>query len=72
MDIEKASELIEEFKGHIGNSIFGQEVLVNEVLCAFLSEGHILMTGAPGLAKTTLVPEVTVTSEPLTIRTPFR
>lgn len=55
MDIEKASELIEEFKGHIGNSIFGQEVLVNEVLCAFLSEGHILMTGAPGLAKTTLV-----------------
>ena len=35
--------------------IFGQEDLVTETLCAFLAQGHVLITGAPGLAKTTLV-----------------
>jgi MoxR-like ATPase len=55
MNNKEASELIEEFKKHISKSIFGQEKLINETLCAFLSGGHILMTGAPGLAKTTLV-----------------
>lgn len=35
--------------------IFGQDDLIVETVCTFLSAGHILMTGAPGLAKTTLV-----------------
>lgn len=55
MDHKSAFDLITDFKKHIGLSIYGQENLVNETLCAFLSGGHIIMTGAPGLAKTTLV-----------------
>ncbi len=39
----------------VGESIFGQEKLISEAICCLLSGGHILMTGAPGLAKTTLV-----------------
>ena len=55
MNNKDAFELLSEFKSHIGKSIFGQNDLINQTLCAFLSGGHILMTGAPGLAKTTLV-----------------
>lgn len=39
----------------IAHSIFGQEDLVTEAMCCLLAGGHIIMTGAPGLAKTTLV-----------------
>lgn len=55
MELNKASEQIGELKAKVQLSIFGQERLIDETLCAFLSGGHILMTGAPGLAKTTLV-----------------
>lgn len=52
---EEASRRIQTIKDQIATSIFGQESLVEETLCCLLSGGHILMTGAPGLAKTTLV-----------------
>lgn len=55
MDKSEAKHLISAIKTKISKNIFGQEKLIEETLCAFLSEGHILMTGAPGLAKTTLV-----------------
>lgn len=35
--------------------IFGQEELIEDVLCTLFAKGHILLTGVPGLAKTTLV-----------------
>ena len=47
--------LIGQLRDNISAVVFGQEELITETLCAFLAGGHILMTGAPGLAKTTLV-----------------
>jgi MoxR-like ATPase len=44
-----------EFRTHISKSVYGQENLIEDALVALLSGGHILITGAPGLAKTTLV-----------------
>jgi MoxR-like ATPase len=44
-----------DLKEGLSSVIFGQESLVTETLCAFLAQGHVLITGAPGLAKTTLV-----------------
>ena len=32
--------------------IVGQEKLINRLLVALLSDGHLLVEGAPGLAKT--------------------
>ena len=57
IDVKRPADLslINKLRKAIGAVIFGQEDLVTETLCAFLSGGHILMTGAPGLAKTTLV-----------------
>ena len=39
---------------HVGEFIFGQERVVDEVLITILSGGHALLVGVPGLAKTRL------------------
>jgi len=36
----------------IGKCILGQEVLIDRLLIALLADGHLLVEGAPGLAKT--------------------
>ncbi|AMX02659.1 AAA family ATPase [Microbulbifer thermotolerans] len=36
----------------LGQQIIGQETLVNRILIALLADGHLLVEGAPGLAKT--------------------
>ncbi|RUM51558.1 MAG: AAA family ATPase [Methylococcus sp.] len=41
-----------KLKAYIQESIIGQELLVDRMLIALLSDGHILVEGAPGLAKT--------------------
>ena len=46
---------IRSLKDEMSQLIFGQDDLLVESLCAFLAKGHLLITGAPGLAKTTLV-----------------
>lgn len=51
----QAKALAVLLKSKVGEIVFGQEHLIDEVLCALLAGGHILVTGAPGLAKTTLV-----------------
>ena len=40
---------------HIKQSILGQDRLVNRLLIALLADGHLLVEGAPGLAKTTAI-----------------
>ncbi len=39
-------------KNHISEEIIGQDVLVERMLIGLLADGHILVEGAPGLAKT--------------------
>lgn len=40
---------------HLNQRIIGQEKLCNRLLLALLSDGHLLVEGAPGLAKTTAI-----------------
>ena len=42
-------------KTHIENTIVGQAVLVERLLISVLADGHLLVEGVPGLAKTTAV-----------------
>ncbi len=51
----EASELANRLIHEINLAIYGQPDLVLETVCTFLAGGNILITGAPGLAKTTLV-----------------
>ncbi len=41
-----------QLKKHISSQIIGQQGLVDRLLIALLADGHLLVEGAPGLAKT--------------------
>ncbi len=45
-------EAIQSLKQHVSTHIIGQEMLVDRLLIALLADGHLLVEGAPGLAKT--------------------
>ncbi|MCG8324208.1 MAG: AAA family ATPase, partial [Thiotrichales bacterium] len=42
----------EAFESRLKQQIIGQETLINRLLVAMLADGHLLVEGAPGLAKT--------------------
>ena len=46
---------LENVRKAIATVIFGQDLVVTQVLCTLLSGGHGLLVGVPGLAKTRLV-----------------
>lgn len=49
---------IDQLRQQLESSVVGQEVLVNRMLIALLVNGHLLVEGAPGLAKTRAVKEL--------------
>ncbi|MBD3224466.1 MAG: AAA domain-containing protein [Caldithrix sp.] len=53
--IEKESSFVENILNEIGNVIVGQTYMVERLLIGLLSDGHILLEGVPGLAKTLTV-----------------
>ncbi len=58
MEIAEASAFVRPLTTEIGRVLAGQEELVRSVLLALISNGHILLEGVPGLAKTLLVKTV--------------
>src|ERR1700744_142385 len=60
-DVEAANALRETYKhilSEIGKVIIGQDEVVKSVLISIFSNGHCLLVGVPGLAKTLLVKTV--------------
>lgn len=53
--IQKESAFVEEITNEIGKVIIGQKYMVERLLIGLLSNGHILLEGVPGLAKTMAV-----------------
>ncbi|AOS97777.1 ATPase family associated with various cellular activities (AAA) [Microbulbifer aggregans] len=49
---QNVRERITSLGDWLGQQIIGQETLVNRILIALLADGHLLVEGAPGLAKT--------------------
>ena len=61
-DIQELQELVRQqaiplqlVKTEMGRIIAGQEKLVDRLLLALISDGHVLLEGVPGLAKTLAV-----------------
>ncbi len=48
----------QQAREHLQTKIIGQEILVDRLLIALLADGHLLVEGAPGLAKTTAIKEL--------------
>lgn len=46
---------VQELKAEIGKVIIGQDEVVNGVITSIISNGHALLIGVPGLAKTLLI-----------------
>ena len=53
--VEKESVSIRQIVAEIEKVIIGQSALINRMLIGLLCEGHLLLEGLPGLAKTTAV-----------------
>ena len=65
--IEKESEFIDKITSQVSKVIVGQKYMVERLLIGLLSDGHILLEGVPGLAKT-----MTVKTLSDTIKTQFQ
>ncbi len=53
--LTEAAEVIRQIEDRIGRVVIGQHEAVRALLVAMLCEGHTLLIGVPGLAKTLLV-----------------
>jgi MoxR-like ATPase len=47
-----ARESINQLRQHVSRHIIGQDTLISRLLICMLADGHLLVEGAPGLAKT--------------------
>ncbi|MBO7655012.1 MAG: MoxR family ATPase [Kiritimatiellae bacterium] len=62
MDLQKTTnqiaaqaEILNKIRDEVNKVIVGQEKLIDRLLIALITDGHILLEGVPGLAKTTAV-----------------
>ena len=52
LDMKELQQSLEAVKAEIGKVIVGQESMIEHLLAALLSNGHVLIEGVPGVAKT--------------------
>jgi MoxR-like ATPase len=52
VDLGDLTEKIQQVKAEIGKYIVGQQQLIDFLLIAILADGHVLIEGVPGVAKT--------------------
>jgi MoxR-like ATPase len=52
LDIQQINDTIDRIKSEIGQVVVGQEKSIELLLTAILANGHILLEGVPGVAKT--------------------
>ncbi len=53
--VEQVGASLQRVEEQIGRVIIGQQRVIEQALCALLADGHILIEGVPGIAKTLLV-----------------
>ncbi len=52
---QKISPVFQRLRKSLSEVIVGQEIVIDQLLIALLAEGHVLLEGVPGTAKTLLV-----------------
>jgi len=54
-EIREVYKLISQVREEVSKAVIGQKKVVDAFLCAILCDGHVLLEGVPGIAKTLLV-----------------
>ena len=52
LDLSSLKEGIDQIRQQLGTWIVGQETMIDLILTAILADGHVLLEGVPGVAKT--------------------
>jgi MoxR-like ATPase len=53
--VAEQAEKVHRLRAELGKAIMGQEEMLSRLLVGMLTDGHILLEGVPGLAKTTAI-----------------
>ncbi|MCP4174650.1 MAG: MoxR family ATPase [Fuerstiella sp.] len=53
--VGEKSDLILRLNAELGKVVVGQDAMVSRLMVGLLTEGHVLLEGVPGLAKTTVI-----------------
>lgn len=59
--VEKVQRLSESLQAEMRKIIVGQEQVIEQLLVALLADGHVLLEGVPGIAKTLMVKALALT-----------
>lgn len=51
-DLSQLSQAVSNIRNNLGNIVVGQHKMVDLIIAGLLSDGHILIEGVPGIAKT--------------------
>ena len=65
--IESSGAFVEDVRAELSSVVVGQEYMIDRLLIGLLTDGHVLLEGVPGLAKT-----LTVSSLAQVIQTKFQ
>ncbi|MBS5980095.1 MAG: MoxR family ATPase, partial [Dysgonomonas mossii] len=52
IDFSELSQSVQEIKNEIARVVVGQHQLIEQMIIAILANGHVLVEGVPGVAKT--------------------
>ena len=53
--VVQQADAVDRLRHELGKAVIGQEEMISRLLVGVLTEGHILLEGVPGLAKTTAI-----------------
>ena len=53
-DLDRTMEFIQSVRSRVAEVVVGQDIVVERLLIALFTSGHILLQGVPGIAKTLL------------------
>ncbi|MEA2040495.1 MAG: MoxR family ATPase [Thermodesulfobacteriota bacterium] len=59
--VEKESLVLRQIMAEIGKAVVGQRTVIERMLIGLMCDGHLLLEGLPGLAKTTAVKSLAAT-----------
>jgi len=54
-EVDRRSKVLDSIREEMAKVIVGQEEILNRLLTALVTRGHVLLEGVPGLAKTTMI-----------------